>query len=106
MIKKYWICLLFPVALGFFIVRKHQHAIRNHTVSLKPIRSGAGWGYEIYTGGTLFIRQENIPAIAGNKAFISEKEAMVTARLVIKKMHGRDLPFLSVHELDSLHITR
>lgn len=64
-----------------------------------------GWGYQIFEGNTLLLKQEYIPAIQGNHAFESKKTAEVTAYFVLSKIEkGIFPPTLSVRELDSLGV--
>lgn len=64
-----------------------------------------GWGYNIYRNKKLFIHQPHIPAISGNKGFVSKTDADKIAQLVISKIHKNIIPpDISLHELDSLKI--
>lgn len=65
-----------------------------------------GWGYQITHNQKVIIHQPAIPAIRGNKPFVSEKQAMAVATLVIAKLNkGLMPPSVTRHELDSLRIT-
>ena len=74
-------------------------------VKLETFRAGAGWGYQLKKNDQIFIRQEYIPAVAGNQAFISKSDAEKTGLLVLKKLKQKQHPAISVHELDSLQIS-
>lgn len=64
-----------------------------------------GWGYNIYVDGKLFIHQPHIPALSGNKGFVSKTDADKTAQLVISKTQRNIIPpDIGLHELDSLKI--
>jgi len=65
-----------------------------------------GWGYQIYRGKKMLIDQSTIPAVGGNRKFMSEEDAKKVGELVLKKLssNGLDLPSISVFELDSLKI--
>lgn len=64
-----------------------------------------GWGYQIYDGTTLLLKQVYIPAIQGNHAFDSKGAAEKTANFVLEKIaSGIFPPTLSVNELDSLDV--
>ncbi len=66
---------------------------------------GAGWGYDIYEYGKLFIHQPHIPAVQGNKGFSSMENAEKTAEFAITKMlKGIVPPSISTEELDSLGV--
>jgi hypothetical protein len=59
----------------------------------KIISSEAGtFGYEIYSGGKLLIRQTNIPGIGGNKGFKRKSDAEKVAKLVLEKLDKGIMP--------------
>lgn len=63
------------------------------------------YGYEILINGKAFIRQKNIPGLAGLAGFKRKKDAEKTARLVLKKLSaGLMPPSVAKHELDSMKI--
>jgi len=70
----------------------------------KVIGTASNYGYQIFdVFGKMMINQPTIPAIQGNKGFLSEKDAQTAAEFVIKKMDkGIFPPTFSVAELDSL----
>lgn len=111
MIKKNWVYVLFTFSVILFVVTRFTKC-NNHKgmkyVTSKTIHSDSlGWGYEIYANDTLVIHQAFIPAVQGRKGFVSEDQAKTIARLVIKKMStSKDLPHITVQELDSCGITR
>jgi hypothetical protein len=66
-----------------------------------------GWGYDIYIENKKMIHQPIIPAIAGNNPFKTEKQAQLVGELAATKIKELgSLPTISVHELDSLGITK
>lgn len=67
---------------------------------------GFGYKLEVITSGDTFrIHQRSIPAIQGNKGFISSEDAAKVAELVAEKMRGgNSFPTVGVQELDSLEI--
>ena len=74
-------------------------------VTSVPIQTPAGWGYNIMVGDKIFIHQQCIPAIPGNKPFASKEDALKTAEVVIKKIVSHKLPYVTRKELDSLNIS-
>jgi len=65
-----------------------------------------GWGYEIYRNNKRLINQTTIPAVGGNKKFVSYEQANKVGDLVLKKLSKRDgLPTIFIKELDSLKIS-
>lgn len=78
----------------------HQKAI----AKLETFQTGNGWGYLIKKNEKVYIKQDNIPAVAGIYAFKSQEDAAKTGRLALEKMKRHQLPSITLHELDSLHI--
>lgn len=65
----------------------------------------SGYGYMIFINGRLHIYQPIIPAISGNKGFLTEGDAEEAARLISYKMKNQiNPPSLTPAELDSLGI--
>lgn len=83
-------------------------AIENNTsqqFTLKTYKNSSGWGYDIYINNELLIHQPTIPAIAGNRSFKSEEEALKTGNLVLYKIKENiSPPSISSMELDSLGV--
>ena len=59
----------------------------------------SGWGYEILVNDKLFIRQESIPVIRGDRGFLKKEQAEKTAELIINKMKGGQPPTVTIFEL-------
>jgi hypothetical protein len=65
----------------------------------------SGFGYNILVDGAIFIHQNSIPSIQGNKAFSSKEKAELVANLMVNKLQNNIMPpSISKEELDSLHI--
>lgn len=66
-----------------------------------------GWGYDIYVDKKKMIHQPIIPAVPGNDAFKTEKDALKTGTLAADKMKkSGSLPTITVNELDSLGVIK
>ena len=66
-----------------------------------------GWGYDIYVADKLYVHQPGIPAISGNFGFDNEKDAKKVAAVMVNKIIKHIMPpSVSIHELDSLGITK
>ncbi|MEI2760332.1 MAG: DUF4907 domain-containing protein [Bacteroidia bacterium] len=64
-----------------------------------------GFGYNIMVDGRLMIRQPNIPAVMGNRGFVSEADASKAAALVAYKLKNNIMPpSVTIEELDSIGI--
>lgn len=99
------VVLLSAVIIAFSfktVVSDKDKMLEVESVSL---HNPAGWGYEVLVDHKVFIHQENIPAIAGKKEFVTKEDAMKTAGLVVEKLvHGKK-PAISKNDLDSLKIS-
>lgn len=73
---------------------------------IKIISSEAGtFGYEIYSGGRLLIRQANIPGMSGNKGFKRKVDAEKVAKLVLEKLDkGMMPPTVEKAEMEKLKV--
>jgi hypothetical protein len=75
-----------------------------YSVKLVPAPGGT-YGYEIYSGKKLVIRQMNIPGRSGVKGFERKSDAIKVANLVISKLSkGIMPPTVEQKELEKLHI--
>ena len=74
-------------------------------VEVKTFSGSGGWRYDIYIEGKKSIHQPMIPAVPGNQAFASEKDAQAAGSLMVYKIkHGIMPPAVSPAELDSMHV--
>jgi hypothetical protein len=67
---------------------------------------GQGWGYNITRKDTVFIHQESVPALEGNKPFITKEQAMEAARRVISKLEKGESPAFSRSEIELIMLAR
>jgi hypothetical protein len=73
-------------------------------IHAEPVKTSYGWGYNIYAGKRMYIKQEFIPAIQGYHGFASAADAMSVANLVITKISSNQPPTVTIPELDSLGV--
>ncbi|RXR22990.1 DUF4907 domain-containing protein [Flavobacterium stagni] len=64
-----------------------------------------GWGYTIAINKKVVIKQSIIPTVVGNQSFVTKKEALKTAAVVLRKLKRFGNPTLTKNEIDSLQIT-
>lgn len=83
--------------------KDESHRI-TETFTLQAIASEKGWGYIISKNNQPFIKQPIIPAIAGQHAFASKKDAELVGNIVLFKLAAHQSPSLTLHEIDSLSI--
>ncbi len=100
----------FFLSVFFFACQKsNQHSEILHQkesiVTYTLVNMEDGWGYKIFSGGSLYVEQLIIPGARGNQKFKTPKQAEDVALLMIKKMeNGIFPPSVEVAELDSLKI--
>lgn len=107
-IKKNWVYLLFLVAAILAATRFCSRETEKEGVmhlSMRTFPVNNGWGYELLTNDSVYIRQEFIPAITGKKAFATKEDAEKTAGLALRKLHTTRFPMITLKELDSLGVT-
>ena len=107
MIKKNWIYILFGFSVIIFTIVQFKNGKNIPEITAKAVYLGNGWGAKILVDGKLYITMNRIPAIEGNKPFVSEQQALKTANFAISKMKRKvSLPDISIKELDSLGIEK
>lgn len=97
----YFLLLLCTTAMGQQLPSKA--AMKNLTYKIIPA-AGNTWGYDIYDNDKLFVHQPTIPAMPGNKGFITKVAAEKVAKKVIEKIgKGENPPTISMDEMKKLN---
>lgn len=93
-------------AYNFLCAQQFPSSGKDEKLSYKIIPSANHtWGYEISNGTKLFIRQPTIPAIPGNKGFVSKQSAEKVAKAVIEKIRkGESPPTITIDEMKKLDV--
>ena len=73
-------------------------------VTLRPIHTVYGWGYDIWTDKSRYIHQDIIPGIPGIYGFRTKEEALAVGQLVYDRLISGKLPVVTSEDLDSLKI--
>lgn len=108
-INQNWIYLLFAFSVLLFVyTRYNRKPNRSDWVQLTytTYHTPLGWGYDVLVNDSLYIHQQQMPAVEGNRGFSSQKEAEKVAELVIARMKRKELPTILLRDLDSLGISR
>ncbi|KQS27945.1 DUF4907 domain-containing protein [Dyadobacter sp. Leaf189] len=100
--------LLLLVSLLFFGLPRNFHNYNDHDgriYSYKILKNGdQTFGYDVYADGKLLVHQPNVPALPGNRGFVSRESAEIVARLVLRKLlNGDKLPTVSIDEMRKLN---
>lgn len=107
-INQNWIYLLFAFSVLLFVYTRFiRKPNRSDWVQLTytTYHTPLGWGYDVLVNDSLFIHQQQMPAVEGNRGFSSQKEAEKVAELVIARMKRKELPTILLRDLDSLGIS-
>lgn len=72
---------------------------------VESIKTATGWGYTIATDEKIIIKQTVIPVINSYKSFTTEKDALKTGKLVVKKLEANLSPTITKKDLILLDIT-
>lgn len=101
--RKYNIIVIaLSVAIAFAIIispcNKHRQSSYNSLVY--PVNEG--WGYDILVRDSVFIHQQSIPALEGNKPFMIREQAEEAAREVISKLKKGESPSFSRPEIERI----
>src|SRR5664279_905574 len=109
MIKKSYILLsaslLLVIAIIGFSAKPGNSDHKNMLlVESATFEVPGGWGYNIMVDHKIFIHQQIIPAVQGNRAFASKIDAEKTSNLIVHKITSKQLPSVTKRELDSLQI--
>lgn len=72
--------------------------------SMKTVfTDGLGWGYHIFHGAKIVIKQEHIPAVQGMQGFESKEKAEIAAKYILERMkNGEEKPSVTPEQLDSI----
>ncbi|MBO0320729.1 DUF4907 domain-containing protein [Muricauda sp. CAU 1633] len=73
-------------------------------IHAEVILAGEGYGYQIYHGERVLIKQEFIPAVHGTKPFTSPTDARRVAKLVMEKITKRVSPEITQSEIEALDV--
>lgn len=111
--KKYITTVLLVIGgtfVLFYGVSMYIATPKNKTETTQQLRSevfevGGGYGYHILNGDKVVIEQKFIPAIAGEKSFLTAGEAKIISDLVVSKLKNNDSPTISPVEIHNLNIT-
>lgn len=99
------ILLIALFLIGFSIKSNKKSNDKIFKVESVAIRTPEGWGYNILVDHKIYIHQDFIPVIEGNKAFKSKEDALKTSEVAIKKLIKGQIPSINKRELDSLNIS-
>jgi hypothetical protein len=107
-IRKWGFALLMIAAIIFFIElglhRQKQWQKAHLLIELKAIRTPRGWGYNILTGGHIYIHQDIIPDIPGLHGFRTKEEALAVGQKVYDRMVLNQPPVISIEEMRQLGV--
>ncbi len=103
MTNQLWVICFLLLLLG---ACKHQHSepTIEELITVQPIRTSDGWGYQILLGDTLFISQPYMPAVEGYIPFARAADAMQVGQLVKERLLKEQLPLINREDLINLKL--
>ncbi|TMU50449.1 DUF4907 domain-containing protein [Flagellimonas algicola] len=97
--------LLSVIAFCVYHAFFHKNRLQDGTsLRSEVVRVEEGYGYHIWAGEKLLVKQEFIPAINGAIPFQSYGDAQTISILVASKLKNRISPEVSIEELSKLNI--
>lgn len=78
---------------------------KKENYQIESIKTTTGWGYTIAIDDKIIIKQTVIPVINTFKSFTTEKDALKTAHLVVKKLEADLSPTITKKDLILLDIS-
>ena len=72
---------------------------------LETIVVGKGYGYQILYKDKVLVKQEFIPAVQGDRTFVSKKEAKRVGDEVLRRIIKGEAPFVTISQLRDLNIS-
>lgn len=72
---------------------------RDNNLHYRTFQTKKGWGYEILSGQTVIIHQQEIPTLPAAKGFEEKRHAEAIAKLVIKKIKNGEPPSIGIFDL-------
>jgi len=90
------------ISINFFQWKSKRSSIYKSLVY--PVTYG--WGYDILVKDTLFIHQESVPAMEGNKPFTTKAQAMEASSRVISKLKKGESPSFTRSEIERIMLSR
>jgi hypothetical protein len=86
-------------------INKRKQWEKEHVlIELRPIQVQNGWGYDIVYDGKVFIHQNIIPDVPGNKVFRSKEDALAVGQLVYQRVMKKQIPMVSAAEIRKLNV--
>ncbi len=80
-------------------VNENEHVMK---VTVLPLHFPTGWGYVVKKNNELYIYQDQIPCLPGNKQFPTRESAMQVAHLVKQKINLGRSPSVSRSEIEKI----
>lgn len=102
MIKRKLLLIIAALSVLCCIIIVRHNYRPAHRLSYAVFRAKSGWGYNILVDTSLFIHQDIVPTLTTEKGFDTQKQAILTAQLVVDKIKSGKLPTVSKSELQTI----
>ena len=97
--------IIISVIKSVDLLQRNNDSILHPQYSVETFKTGDNaWGYNIFKGKTLIIRQDIVPAFEEIIPFQNKNDARKIGLLVIEKLKNRKLPTITRSELERLKV--
>lgn len=104
------IALLTLVTVALFLTVDYFVPAKKNNMTSKQLKTetiavGDGYGYQVWYGEDVLIRQENIPGLQGHVTFQNVNDALRVGDLIVHRLnHGKN-PEITLRDLENLEVT-
>ena len=95
------ILIITGLLLSILLMKLYITSKSESTYAIKTFQIEKGWGYSIFNGNKIIIRQDKVPSIKEQKHFSSEQDALICGKIMLKKLQQKEIPSVTVSELQS-----
>lgn len=72
--------------------------------SIKTFKIKNGWGYSIFNGEKIIIRQDIVPSVSKKRHFKNEQDALKCGKIMLNKLQEHKIPSVTIKELQMNNI--
>nr|WP_299071021.1 DUF4907 domain-containing protein [uncultured Allomuricauda sp.] len=99
------ILLLLFIGLLLYLIPGLGTKEEKSDFKVQVVTTQGGFGYRIFNGEKILIKQDFIPAVQGDKPFATAKDAQLIGNLVAQKLSNSESPVVHLKEIENLNIT-
>ena len=89
--------LFLAILFSIIVVLQNKNEVNNYSIKTFEIENG--WGYSIFKGEKIIIRQTIVPSITHKKHFKNKQDALKCGKIMLKKLQQHKIPSVTMKEL-------